>query len=275
LGNENSGTGLLARTNCKGFFNAEISVIKQYRRYAAIANLPMTKKYIFILMLLCSLNLFGQQSDSTSKNKFQHHYISINPVNALFCQQAGISYEFETNDFGVEISTGYFYRTHFFYSKWGIEGIGKNDGSIYPFNGFYIIPQLNLYLIKNNKTDNIYYISIKGVYRNLNCDSTEFHFWHKDNYDDDYWVYRKQKDNLTINGGFVLFCMKHCVKHFFIESYLGPGFLNIKHDMIVAGQNPGSEAYHNDVSNIKPPRHDIINYGNVTFSFGLNLGFRF
>jgi hypothetical protein len=233
----------------------------------------MKKQILFILLIYFPICLLGQPTDSSLNHKFNHNFFSINPVNALFCQQAGISYEYMTYKFGIEISSGYFYPTHLFYSKWGIEGFGKNDGSIYPFQGYYLIPQINLYLPKN-KTNVICYFSIKGVYRKLHCDSTEFYFWHKDDNDNDYWIYRKQDDHLSINGVFLLVCIKQIKKHFFLESYFGPGIIHVKHDMYVAGENCGEDPYI-DQSNIKPPIHDIVNYSSMAISIGINFGFRF
>jgi hypothetical protein len=195
-------------------------------------------------------------------------------LNALFCQQAGITYEFKTNRIGVEIATGYFYQTKFLYSKWSIEGIGYNDGVIYPYYGFYIIPQINLYLKDNNEKGNSYYVSLKGVYRKLHCDSTQSHFWHKEDNDNDYWTYRKQEDKFNIAGAFILFSAKHYEKHFFAEAYMGPGIMNLEHNLIIVGQHPGEDGDCN-TSNVKPPLHEKVNYSNITVSVGLSFGFKF
>jgi len=232
----------------------------------------MKRHLIFLIIISCSLRLFGQQTDSTSKSKIYHHYISINPLNTLFCQQAGITYEFKTKRIGFEITSGYFYRNDVFYIQSGVEGI-KNKGELGSYNGSFIIPQLNLYLNKINETGNCYYVSFKGVYRKLHSDSSETRFWSWEDGGNDYWLYRKQDDKLRISGLFFLLCAKHYEKHYFAEAYLGPGMLDIKHDLIIVGQYVGEDVYNE--SNINPAKKEIYQYRRFSLSFGLNLGLKF
>jgi hypothetical protein len=236
----------------------------------------MKRQFIFLIFISCSFFLYGQQLDTTSKNKRHHNYISINPLNTLFCQQAGISYEFKAGRIGMEITPGYIYRTNFLFCKWGVEG-PKNYGEIGSYNGYFFVPQINFYISKNKnrETGNSCYLSLKGVYKNLHSDSSQSHFWEKKSGGDDYWIYRKQDDKLQIKGAYILFCNKHYYKkHFFTEMYIGPGVLDLKHDLIIVGQHSGQEEGSN-VSNINPPQTEQLSYGQFTINFGFSVGLKF
>jgi hypothetical protein len=62
---------------------------------------------VFILLLF-SAPLFGlgQTSDKPVAPRFPKHYISVNPLNILLFQQAGITYEFKPGRLGYGINFG-------------------------------------------------------------------------------------------------------------------------------------------------------------------------
>ena len=62
---------------------------------------------VFILLVF-SAPLFGlgQTSDKPVAPRFPKHYISVNPLNILLFQQAGITYEFKPGRLGYGINFG-------------------------------------------------------------------------------------------------------------------------------------------------------------------------
>jgi hypothetical protein len=236
-------------------------------------NRIMKKYFLLLLLTSYSFVLFGQNTDTTTKKKIYHHYISVNPFNAFLFQQAGLNYEYKNGNFGMEISGGLIYRNNMFSNRWFVEG-PTDYGDIQTYSGYFIIPQLNFYLPKNNiNNKNRYFISYKYVHKYLFSDSTQTNFWHLESGGNDYWIYRKQVDRCYINGIFVLFNKRHYDDSFFFDAYFGPGLLWLRHELIVAGQYPGSDP--SNISNIKPPVKERLYDFTVTINLGLNLGLRF
>ena len=65
-------------------------------------------KVITILVFLFSAPLFGsgQTGDKFFAPEFPKHYVSVNPLNILLFQQAGITYEYKPGRMGYGINFG-------------------------------------------------------------------------------------------------------------------------------------------------------------------------
>jgi len=216
--------------------------------------------------------IYGQQAEYPSQEHLPRHYLSLNPLNILFFQQAGLTYEYKPGRLGIGITAGYIYPNRKEYSNWFIAG-PVEYGSLGYYSGFFLVPQVNAYLTKPKKTGNtaLVYLSLKGVYKYMTVDSTESYAWdtHSDDY---YWVYRKQVDRVNIFGFFVDFGIKYVWKHFFFDVNIGPGMMYVNHNLVIAGQTSGHPS---DVSNIHPPRSEKFNEQHLTLNFSLNLGIPF
>jgi hypothetical protein len=236
----------------------------------------MKKLFIFFVIMVCSVFMYGQQADSTSKKQLHQHYISINPLNCLV-QQVGISYEYKQGRVGFGITPGYIYPDYGdSFTRWFITG-PSSYGAYGAYSGFFIEPQINYYLSKNkiNEKRTIFYISLRGVYKYLKLDSTGIYTWEDGTSGDDYFIYRKQVDRCNIAGAFILFGKKHYHKHFFNDMYFGFGLLAVKHNLIVAGEYIGNDHTNNSPSNINPPQKEVFNQIIPTITLGLNLGYKY
>ncbi|MCX6304278.1 MAG: hypothetical protein NT040_04875 [Bacteroidetes bacterium] len=76
----------------------------------------MRKIFLFI-SILSTVLLYGQK-DTT----IQKHHLSINPLNIVFFQQIGITYEYRPGIIGFAITPGYIYSNNKEYSNWFIAG---------------------------------------------------------------------------------------------------------------------------------------------------------
>jgi len=233
------------------------------------------RNVIFVIeFMICSMFMYGQQTNDSSGIHLPKHYISFNPLNIIFFQQAGLTYEYKTGKFGYGITAGYIYPNKKEYSNWFIAGPVKY-GSLGYYSGFFLVPQLNVYWSKPKKASNtsLIYLSSKIVYKYMTVDSTTSYAWdtHSDDY---YWVYRKQVDRANIFGGFVGFGLKYVWKYFFFDVSFGPGVMFVNHNLIIAGETYGL-GHHSDISNIHPPRSETVNELNFTINFSLNLGIPF
>jgi len=94
--------------------------------------------------------VYAQKPDTASKDRLPHHYISVNPLNILFFQQVGITYEYKPGKLGFGITAGYIYPNKKEYSNWFIAGPVKY-GSLGYYSGFFLVPQVNVYLSKPKK----------------------------------------------------------------------------------------------------------------------------
>ena len=221
-----------------------------------------------ILFWFGSQFVFGQNSDTQKAVHLPKHYISVNPLNILLFQQIGITYEYKPGVMGLGITTGYIYPNKQEYSNWFIAG-PTGYGSLGYYSGFFIVPQVNIYLTKPKDVQNtgLVYIALKGVYKYMHIDSIGRYAWdtHADDY---YWVYRKQFDNVNIYGAFADFGFRYILHHFFFDINFGPGIMFVNHQMIIAGEATGPYPIHN----VNPPRREELHEHHVTINLTLNFG---
>jgi hypothetical protein len=220
--------------------------------------------------LFFALTVCAQRSDSTLKN-LPRHYLSINPLNAALFQQVGLSYEFKPAHFGFAITAGYVYANKLNISRLFMAGT-VNYGPFEYYQGLFVVPQFNFYFSKPIFGENttLLYISLKGVYKYLFIDSTEYHIWNNTN-GDYYDLYRKQVDRTHIYGGFAVFGMKRVFSHFFVDMNLGLGVLAQEHRLITVGES-NSGPRQDNLSNISPPREAVVKKQNFAINFSINLG---
>jgi hypothetical protein len=235
----------------------------------------MKKLFLFLFLTYSSLNLLGQQPDSTNKQLTQH-FISFNPFNILV-KQIGISYEYKPGRFGFGITPGYIYNIgddegllRFFIA--GFAELG--DYGVY--KGYFINPQINYYLKKNSPYQHQTYLSLKMVYKHMHLDSSKAYLWDDQNGGNDYNIYRKQVDRLNIFGAFLLVGDKYIKKHYVRDFYCGIGFLLLFHHLIIDGEYMDTSG--NDLSNtyqkstFNPPQKLLFEQLNPAITFGINFG---
>jgi hypothetical protein len=233
---------------------------------------PTMKSLLFVIgFSTWSMFAHGQDTVTLSKAHLPKHYISFNPLNIIFFQQAGLTYEYKPGILGYGITAGYIYPNNEEYSNWFIAGpVGY--GSLGYYSGFFFVPQLNIYLT-TPKTPNkagLVYMSLKGVYKHMYIDSTASYAWDTGS-DDYYWVYRKMVDQVNIYGAFLDFGFKFVRGPFFFDLNIGPGVMFVNHNMVIAGETYGL-GYHSNVSNLHPPKNVTSNELNFTINFVLNIG---
>ena len=73
---------------------------------------PMKTIIPVLLFLTVPVLLSGQVSDEEIAAHFPKHYISVNPLNILLFQQAGLTYEYKPGAIGYGITAGYIYPNH-------------------------------------------------------------------------------------------------------------------------------------------------------------------
>lgn len=229
----------------------------------------MNKKRLLLFFLLVGcfpLIVFSQSKETSLK---RNNYLSVNPINMIFFQQIGITYEHKFDKIGIGISPGYIYANNKEYSNWFIAG-PVTYGSLGYYSGYYIIPHLNIYILKSKITNsNIQtFLSLKMVYKNLKIDSTQVTVW--ENYGSSA-SYRKMDDNVNIYGGFVDFGFRYLIRRFFIESNLGVGVLWTRHDMVVYEKG----IYLNQLETVIPPSESTKTEFALTVNFTINIGITF
>jgi hypothetical protein len=227
----------------------------------------MRINWLLILFISVPFLMFGQNSNELKEVHFPKHYISVNPLNILLFQQAGITYEFKPGVMGYGITTGYIYPNKKEYSNYFIAG-PTNYGSLGDYSGFFAVPQVNVYLIKPKHSEhaNLVYISLKMVYKYMHIDSTSQTAWYNEG--DFYYLYRKMIDKVNIYGGFIDFGYRYVLHHFFFDVNFGLGSMWVNHKMIISGEtvNPAPMHYFN------PPKREELHQNHVTINFTLNLG---
>lgn len=232
------------------------------------------RKIIFTLtIIICSTFIYGQSTDSISKNKAPKHIITINPLNAFVFQQAGLTYEFKAKRLGIGISTGYFYPNKLNISRFFIAG--TNEQGAYEFySGVYATPQLKFYVINpETRDDEIFcYITLKGVYKSLKVDSNAYHIWDTGSGDDSFY-YRKQIDKCKITGAFLGFGFTRVINHFVFDFNFGAGYLGSVHNLIIAGE--GCNITVDSFTNVKPSRQETYRERHFTTSLSVGLGYAF
>jgi hypothetical protein len=217
------------------------------------------------LLLTVSLS-FGQGQKESNDISFPRHYISVNPLNILLFQQAGITYEYKPGMLGYGLTAGYIYPNHKEYSNYFIAG-PTDAGSLGDYSGFFVVPQVNVYFNKQKYSGNanLIYLALKPVYKYMRIDSTQQTAW---SHPDDYYVYRKMNDNVNIYGGFVDFGYKCYIHHFFFSIEFGLGILAVDHKMTISSErisNNPEYYYH-------PPKEESTNESHLTLNFSLTLG---
>jgi hypothetical protein len=228
-------------------------------------------RVLFAIIILCCnpFIILGQKKDTLKINHFPKHFISVNPLNILFFQQVGITYEFKPGVMSFGVTGGYIYPNHKAYSNYFIAG-PTNDGSLGDYSGFFLVPQVNVFLIKpkHEKHTNLIYISLKAVYKNMHIDSLSPTAW--ENYGDGYYLYRKMDDRVNVYGGFIGFGFRHVFSKFFIDLNLGIGALAVDHKMIISGECASMVPTHMHYYN--PPLIKEIHDVNKTINFTINFG---
>lgn len=200
----------------------------------------LLKKILFTISgIVLSCFLYAQKSDTTTKKNFPRHYIGINPLNVSLFQQAGLTYEYKPGRFGFGLSAGYIYPNKLNFSRLFMIGTNRNGAYEY-YSGCYFFPQVNFYLNKPRDfvSQTLYYLSLKGVYKFLTCDSNKYYVWDHVNdwYNPDVkFAYRKQIDKVHASGAFLIFGVKQVEKHFFIDINLGMGFIGRNSRALVFG----------------------------------------
>ena len=230
----------------------------------------MKTGYLISFILLLPILLSGQDKVRDNHVKFPKHYLSVNPLNCLFFQQIGVTYEFKPGPIGYGITTGYIYPNYEEYSNYFIAGV-TNYASLGDYSGLFVIPQFNFYLNNPKRTDkaNLFYFSLKFVYKYMYLDSTYMTAWYNEG--DDYYLYRKMIDKVNIYGGFVDFGYKFYIKHFFFDLNLGIGLLGVDHNMIISMEGVAL-GEPKQLNSYNPPKTDALKTQSVTINFTLNIG---
>jgi hypothetical protein len=228
---------------------------------------PVRRALLTALTILAASLSFGQNQPDSGNIKFPKHYISVNPLNILLFQQAGISYEYKPGMVGYGLTAGYIYPNHKEYSNYFIAG-PTSAGSLGDYSGFFVVPQVNIYFNKPKYSGhaNLIYMALKPVYKFMQIDSTQQTAW---SHPDDYYVYRKMNDRVNIYGGFVDFGYKCYIRHFFFDLTFGLGVLAVDHNMTISAEWISSSCpgnyYH-------PPKEESSLESHFTINFTLTLG---
>jgi hypothetical protein len=227
---------------------------------------------LFISLITFPWVLPGQKNELQLDVRLPKNYISVNPLNIILFQQAGITYEYKPGVLGYEITTGYIYPNKKEYSNYFIAG-PTNYGSLGYYSGFFVVPQVNVYLTKPNYSDEggVVYLSLKMVYKYMHIDSTSSSAWFSEG--DSYYLYRKMIDKVNIYGGFIDFGYRYFLSHFFIDLNFGVGSMWVNHKMIIAGEKLGTSPY--PMIYINPLRREELHKNHVSINFTLNFGFAF
>jgi len=221
---------------------------------------------ILIFLLSFPVLLCGQNEQNKKEEHFPRHYLSINPLNMIAFQQIGLTYEYKPGIVGVALSGGYIYPNNAAYSNWFIAG-PIEYGSLGYYSGYFLTPQVNVYLNKpkNNKQANLFYLSLKGVYKNMNIDTTTQAVW--ENLGDGYLIYRKMNDEVNIYSGFIDFGYKFVTHRFFFEINSGMGFTRVIHHMYTV-----AKGFSHNMEYYNPPKTGTFIETQPAFNFTINLG---
>jgi hypothetical protein len=235
-------------------------------KQAAKIRIPVIKTLLTTLSLFAVCLSFGQGQAESGDIPFPRHFISVNPLNMLVFQQAGITYEFKPGMAGYGLTAGYIYPNNKEYSNYFIAG-PTSAGSLGDYSGFFVVPQVNLYFNKPKYPGHasLIYIALKPVYKYMRIDSTQVTAW---SHPDDYYVYRKKNDRVDIYGGFIEFGYKCYIHHFFFDLEFGMGILEVDHNMVVSAEwiSSRNEQY------FHPPKKESTSESHLTINFTLRLG---
>ena len=228
----------------------------------------MKNIFLSFLFALVSFSSPGQGSDPVSELRVPKHFISVNPANLLFWQQAGISYEFKPGRIGLAVSAGYMYANNWNISYYFIGG-PIDYGALGYYSGFYAIPQLNIYAVTKVSGKKVWmlYASLRGVYRYMTVDSKNYIPWLND-FQREEGDYRKMDDVVNIRAAFINIGMKFVNHHLFMDINGGYGILDVYHDMTVYGSS-----YHPGPGGLYPvPLHDTYYNWHMAVNFNFNVG---
>jgi len=202
----------------------------------------------------------------------RRHNISINPLNIVLFQQIGVTYEYRPGRFGFGITPGYIYPNKQEYSNFFIAG-PTNYGSLGWYSGWFVVPQVNLYLTRQKYSDEggVLYLAAKIVYKNMHVDTNSVTVW--EYHGDGYSYYRKMSDKVNMYGGFLDVGYRYFLDHFFFDLNFGPGILWLSHDMIVYTESYGTSSA--PMHYLSPPL--VTKYRQLTpaINFTLSLGVAF
>jgi len=228
---------------------------------------------ISFLFVVSSSCLYGQKKDSTYKHAVSKHYFSINPLNVLFIQQAGITYEFKPGMFGFGLTGGYIYPNRQEYSNYFIAG-PTDYSSLGYYSGSFIEPQLNFYFIKKEREGKakFLYIAIKAIYKYMTVDSSERIVWYtQGGSSNGNSTNKKMDDKLNIYGAFIDFGFKLVGQFFFFDLNIGPGIIHLNHNMITYGVSYGQSP----IFYVNQPQQEVLVETHVTLNFAMNVGISF
>lgn len=196
----------------------------------------MNAKALMILLALIPMVLKTQEPDPKQVGDFPRNFFSINPINSFLLDQAGVTYEFKPGRFSIGLTGGYKYAGGRNYSRFFIAS-SANYGAYEFYSGMFAVPQMSLYLNKPRKRYNttLAYLSVKGIYKYLHVDSTEYHVW-DNTISENYFGYRKMDDHVNIIGLSLNFGIKFGFKRHFIDINFGPAIIKRSHKMHVVAQ---------------------------------------
>jgi len=202
----------------------------------------------------------------------KHHNISINPLNIFLFQQIGLTYEYRLAKLGFGITPGYIYPNNQEYSNWFLVGPTKY-GSLGWYSGWFVMPQVNLYLTKQVSSDEggVLYLALKFVYKKMHIDTTAVTVW--ENEGDGYTIRRKMMDKVNVYGGFIDLGYRYFLNHFFFDLNAGVGPMCVDHNMIIYAEANGSST--NSMQYLKPSIEEKYHQWAFTANFALNLGIAF
>ncbi len=230
----------------------------------------MKHAVLVLAIIACSLSGYGQKPDSTAKDLFPRHFISINPINVCLIQQAGLGYEYRYKRYGFGVTTGYVYASRFNIGRYFLARTA-NYGAFEFYHGFFCNPQVNFYFIDPSQTrrHSIGYVTLKGIYKYMYLPADEFHIFDNEG-GDAYDLYRKMEDRCHIGGVFADIGVKGVYGNFVIDFNIGPGVLIQDHNAIVYGQGTHNGGYGSN--NVNPPRHerwrDVYPSVNISLTMG-------
>ncbi|MFO7723759.1 MAG: hypothetical protein R6V49_11115 [Bacteroidales bacterium] len=226
-----------------------------------------------IIVVLLPVMICAQEPEPVRTFTNPRNFISLSPVRVVFFDQAGLSYEYRYGFLGLGLAAGYKYASGRNYTRLFI-ATSNNNGAYEFYTGFYAMPQVNLYFNrpKPKKINILGYLSLKGNYKYLHVDSTEFHVWNN-NVSEDNFVYRRQIDEVNIIGATGNLGLKLTINHFFIDYNFGVGWIYHDHKMLVAGLKT---AY----AGVFPPGpgypfRDDHTFSSPTVNFCLSIGYCF
>jgi hypothetical protein len=219
--------------------------------------------------------MLGQDTINQKKIHAYQHFLSVNPLNMAYFQQYGATYEYKPRRFGFGIYAGYIYPNHKDYSNFFIAGPTEN-GSLGDYSGFFLEPMVNFYFTKqkHEHSASLIYLSLKGVYKYMQLDSTHVTRWLQNDIGDGYYDWRKMIDKVNIYGGFLDFGYRYVLYHVFFDVNFGFGILDVTHKMTISGENPTSlDPY--PMNYYHPAKTETVRQTlptiNFTLTFGLTL----